>query len=106
MKTFVYFRKYSHYDAKFVAAKFVEECEIRIRIRINFKNAKIRKHSFRIQKAKFAHAWNFLIRKYSGLPRVTANWDVICPRAVHSVGATKYRLKVKLKLCADQIHWH
>ena len=54
MKTFVYFRKYSHYDAKFVAAKFVEECEIRIRI--NFKNAKIRKHSFRIQKAKFAHA--------------------------------------------------
>jgi hypothetical protein len=50
MKTFVYFRKYPHYDAK-----FVEECEIRIRI--NFKNAKIRKHSFRIQKAKFAHAW-------------------------------------------------
>ena len=57
MKTFVYFRKYSHYDAKFAAAKFDEECEIRIRIRINFKNAKIRKHSFRIQKAKFAHAW-------------------------------------------------
>jgi hypothetical protein len=57
MKTFVYFRKYSHYDAKFAAAKFVEECEIRSSIRINFKNAKIRKHSFRIQKAKFAHAW-------------------------------------------------
>jgi hypothetical protein len=55
MKTFVYFLKYSHYDAKFAAAKFDEECEIRIRI--NFKNAKICKHSFRIQKAKFAHAW-------------------------------------------------
>jgi hypothetical protein len=58
METFEYFRKYSHYDAKFVAAKFVEECEIRIRI--DFKNAKIRKHSFRIQKAKFAHAWNLV----------------------------------------------
>ena len=62
MKTFVYFRKYSHYDAKFAAAKFVEECEIRSSIRINFKNAKIRKHSFRIQKAKFAHACIFIIK--------------------------------------------
>ena len=54
MNNCAYFLKYSHYDAKFVAAKFVEECEIRIRI--NLKNAKICKHSFRIQKAKFAHA--------------------------------------------------
>ena len=59
MNNYIYFRKYSHYDAKFAAANFVEECKIRSSIRINYKNAKIRKHSFRIQKAKFAHTCKF-----------------------------------------------
>ena len=55
MKTCVYFRKISHYDANFAAANFFLECKLRTSIRMNYENANIRKLSLHIQKAKFAH---------------------------------------------------
>ena len=52
---FVYFRKYSHYDANFAAMNFVSECKLRKSIHMNYENSNIRKHWLRIQNAKFAH---------------------------------------------------
>jgi hypothetical protein len=61
MKTCVYFRKISHYDANFAAANFFLECKLRTSIHMNYENWNIRKLSLRIQKVKFAHTCHILV---------------------------------------------
>jgi hypothetical protein len=59
MKSCVYFRKNSYYDANFATANFVLKYKIRIRICLMYENANIRKSLLRIQNAKFPHTCLF-----------------------------------------------